>query len=59
MVIYFLGLQEYCHNEVFNAACAGNEVIIVEQAFYGRMDLGRCVTTDFGFIGCKNDVLKV
>ncbi len=51
--------EEYCHNEVFNAVCAENEVVIIQEAFYGRMDLGRCVTTDFGFIGCKSDVLNV
>ncbi len=39
--------------------CADDEVVIIQEAFYGRMDLGRCVTTDFGFIGCKSDVLNV
>ena len=27
------------------------------SAVYGRMSLGRCVKTDFGFIGCKVDVI--
>ncbi len=52
-------VQEVCHNEVFRATCADNEVIVIESAFYGRMRIGRCVKTDFGFIGCFQDVLKV
>ena len=31
----------------------------METALYGRMRLGRCVKTDFGFVGCYTDVLKV
>ncbi|KAK2175250.1 hypothetical protein NP493_742g01000 [Ridgeia piscesae] len=31
----------------------------MEKATYGRMRLGRCVKTDFGFIGCDVDVLPV
>ena len=52
-------VQEFCQNEAFSAKCSNNEVIIMEKALYGRMRLGRCVKTDFGFVGCYTDVLKV
>ena len=58
-MVYISDVQEVCHNEVFRATCADNEVIVIESAFYGRMRIGRCVKTDFGFIGCFQDVLKV
>ena len=44
---------------MFKADCGPNEVIILETALYGRMRLGRCVKTDFGFVGCYTDVLKL
>ena len=28
-------------------------------ARYGRMRIGRCVKTDFGFLGCYTDVLNL
>jgi len=49
--------RQYCHNEVFRAECTSGHVILVTSALYGRMSLGRCVKTDFGFIGCKVDVI--
>jgi len=49
--------RQYCHNDVFRAECASGHVILVTSALYGRMALGRCVKTDFGFIGCKVDVI--
>lgn len=45
--------------ESFQATCAEDEVIIMETALYGRMSLGRCVKTDFGFVGCSTDVLDL
>ena len=27
------------------------------EATYGRMQLGRCVRTDYGYVGCKADVM--
>ena len=51
--------REYCHNEVFHASCPERHVILMESALYGRMSLGRCVKTDFGFVGCYADVLAV
>ena len=47
---------EYCEWETFNATCRDHQVVIVDTAKYGRMALGRCVTKDYGHIGCGMDV---
>ena len=31
---------------------------MVTEARYGRMRLGRCVETDYGYLGCQADVLQ-
>ena len=33
-------------------------MIVVQHAAYGRMRVGKCLTTDF-FIGCAVDVLRI
>ena len=45
--------------ETMQAKCEDNSVILLRYARYGRMRLGRCVKTDFGFVGCSEDVLPV
>ena len=45
--------------EAMQAVCKDDEIIIVTSAKYGRMKLGRCVKTDFGFVGCSRDVLDL
>jgi len=52
-----LGAEEYCLPEVFHAECAVGEVVVMERARFGRMELGRCVTRNYGYIGCAVDVL--
>ena len=47
---------EYCDWETFNVSCQADEVMAVGRARYGRMTLGRCVTTNYGSIGCGADV---
>lgn len=47
---------EYCEWESFNATCNQDEVVIIGSAKYGRMRLGKCVTKDYGHIGCASDV---
>lgn len=44
--------------EVFHAECAVGEVVVMERARFGRMELGRCVTRNYGYIGCSVDVLS-
>ena len=47
---------EYCDWETFNVSCSADEVLAVGRARYGRMTLGRCMTTNYGSIGCGADV---
>lgn len=49
-----------CQSKYFKAKCSfPDEVILVERARYGRMNLSKCVRENFGYIGCSNDVLDV
>ena len=43
-----LGLEEYCLFETFHAECPNNKVIMLTEAKYGRMRIGRCVKSDLG-----------
>ena len=51
--------REYCQFETFNASCQANQVVVIEEARYGRLQLGRCVTRDYGFLGCSANVLDL
>ena len=51
--------KDYCLAEVFEAECGDREVIMIQKARYGRMRIGRCVRTDFGFVGCYADVIDI
>lgn len=50
-------LDEYCESENFEPECGPQEVIVMDEALYGRMKLGKCVLTDYGYVGCQADVL--
>lgn len=61
--------RDFCQLELFQANCtsSGNsarsrsrlpEVIFIQSAYYGRMRIGRCVTRDYGHVGCSVDVLS-
>ena len=52
------GPREYCERESFEAQCNSNEAIVIRDARYGRMRIGRCTTLDRGSIGCSSDVLR-
>ncbi len=52
-----VGKGEYCQLESFNATCADDEIIIMLSAHYGRMRSGRCITRNYGNLGCSADVL--
>ena len=49
--------EEFCQWDIFNAICGEGEVIVMRTARYGRMKLGKCLTTDY-FVGCSADVLS-
>jgi len=69
IILYVIAVEtrEYCFNEVFEAKCLKNEVIVMNSAIYGRMRMGRCLQdpglhTAFGndsrFFGCFVDILS-
>ncbi len=47
----------FCEAESFNPKCGRGEVVVMEAASYGRMRLGKCVQTDYGYVGCSANVL--
>jgi len=50
---------EICHSEYLRIKCASDELIVVGHARYGRMRINRCVSENFGYIGCSDDVTHV
>lgn len=50
---------EVCDEEQFQPSCLRDEVLLVNAARFGRMQLGHCGTEDFGFLGCHKDVLQI
>ena len=46
--VFCLGMDEYCLNDKFKGECNTNEVILVTTARFGRMEIGKCVTSDQG-----------
>ncbi|KAK2164526.1 hypothetical protein LSH36_62g01073 [Paralvinella palmiformis] len=47
---------EACSWERLEAECPSGQVILLDQARYGRLHLGKCVKQNFGFLGCVADV---
>ena len=47
-VICAIGLEEYCLFDTFGAECPHNQVILMTEARYGLMNMGKCVKTDSG-----------
>lgn len=60
MLLYFFPEHdaEYCESETFEANCQDG-VILIREAKYGRMEIGRCIKQSYGHIGCNVDVLDV
>jgi len=53
-------LREYCQWETFEARCpAEDQVIVISDAVYGRMEYGRCIRPEYGYIGCKANVRRL
>ena len=66
-ILHIPEVREYCEWETFNASCSSStkgdviathedHVIVIRNARYGRMHVGRCVTQSYGNIGCGADV---
>jgi len=49
--------REICETETFQPVCSDGEVVVMTDARYGRMSIGRCVHTDYGYVGCDVNVL--
>ncbi|ESN96081.1 hypothetical protein HELRODRAFT_163112 [Helobdella robusta] len=60
-------VEEYCNKEFFRPTCGPGEVLLIQKAHYGRMNVGRCLTETelnaYGsirdspnFFGCYKDV---
>ena len=41
---------------MFQAKCNSDEAVVIQTALYGRMNIGRCVTRNYGNIGCAIEV---
>ena len=44
--------------ETYESRCGAGEVVVMEEARYGRMRIGRCMSVDHGSLGCSADVLR-
>jgi len=62
----FDNLQEYCSMETFRPRCWKNEVVVIQQAIYGRRRVGKCLGSeeantfqDPRYFGCSENVLDV
>ena len=52
-------LRDYCLVDEFIAECPSGSTIMMEEAQYGRMQLGTCLKRDFGYMDCSRYVLSV
>ena len=53
----YLLFSDYCFADTFQPTCRNDEVILMEQALYGRMQTGKCIKADFN-IGCSSNELQ-
>ena len=44
-------MRDYCDKDTFQAHCERSEVVLMQEALFGRMELGTCLTIDF-LLGC-------
>ena len=52
MFFFYTVLEHYCETYVFQAEYPTGTIIMIEKARYGRIELGMCLITDFGFLNC-------
>ncbi len=57
--MYFIAavVEEICDEGTFNGHCPTGSVLDVTRAFYGRLKVGECISSDLGFLGCGKDAL--
>ena len=59
-------MEEYCSLEVFRPHCWKNEVVLMEDAYYGRRRTGKCISAKEAsrlpgpdYFGCYANVLHI
>ncbi|ELU05611.1 hypothetical protein CAPTEDRAFT_217455 [Capitella teleta] len=50
---------EYCDYEHFEPRCNSGQNIHILSAYYGHIEVGKCVKTDLGHLGCQVDVIDI
>ena len=50
--------SEICYGDYFNPSCGSDEILLMQQAQYGRMRIGKCIEEDLGFLGCQVNILN-
>ena len=53
--LYVLELQDYCIEDGFHAGCAVGEILLIQEALYGRMEFGTCLKYAMG-VNCQRCV---
>jgi len=60
VVVGVVEASDYCLMEEFDASCRQpDEVVVIERARYGRMSISRCVSGNYGHLGCYVDVRRL
>ena len=51
--------KDYCLGTSLHATCPPGEVVIMQQALYGRMETGSCIQLGANHTGCFADVHRI
>lgn len=49
---------EVCTSGDFAIRCSNGDLLLMQKALLGRMETGRCLQDNLGYIGCHKNVLK-
>jgi len=65
-ILFVEAMEEYCSLEAFRPRCWKNEVVLVEDAYYGRRRTGKCISAKQAsrlqgpdYFGCYANVLGI
>ena len=67
-VLKSINAKVFCNSEIFDPRCHKNKIISIQNTFFGRKDVNRCLVDeeltdsnkkDPKFIGCYSDVRHV
>ncbi len=47
--------DEICIDETFQGRCPSDSVIDITRAWFGQHQVGSCISTDIGYLGCGKD----